>query len=181
MFERLLARIARALDESGIAYMVIGGQAVLVHGEPRLTKDIDVTLGATIERLPEVVALVDRLGFSRLVEPDTFTRETMVLPCQDPDTQVRVDFVLSDSAYERGALDRAVPIETAGVPVRFVSAADLLVHKVVAGRPRDLEDARAVLAKNPDVDRELVRSCLRELETAVEEPLVRRFDDLPGA
>jgi len=25
--------------------MVIGGQAVLLYGEPRLTKDIDITLG----------------------------------------------------------------------------------------------------------------------------------------
>ncbi len=26
--------------------MLIGGQAVLLHGQPRLTEDIDVTLGA---------------------------------------------------------------------------------------------------------------------------------------
>lgn len=45
MFERLLERLAGSLDRHKIPYMVIGGQAVLVYGEPRLTRDIDVTVG----------------------------------------------------------------------------------------------------------------------------------------
>ena len=45
MFERLLSRLAAALDSAKIPYMIIGGQAVLLYGEPRLTKDIDITLG----------------------------------------------------------------------------------------------------------------------------------------
>ena len=34
MFQSLLEKIALGLDRRGIGYMVIGGQAVLVHGEP---------------------------------------------------------------------------------------------------------------------------------------------------
>ena len=45
MFEELLGKIGRELDSRGIPYMIIGGQAVLLYGEPRLTRDIDVTLG----------------------------------------------------------------------------------------------------------------------------------------
>ena len=54
MFEDILRRVAQQLEGAGLPYMVIGGQAVLLYGEPRLTKDIDVTLGATLDRLPEV-------------------------------------------------------------------------------------------------------------------------------
>jgi hypothetical protein len=32
--------VARELKEASIPYMVIGGQAVLLYGEPRLTRDI---------------------------------------------------------------------------------------------------------------------------------------------
>lgn len=39
MFEAHLAKLAQALDREKIPYMLIGGQAVLVHGEPRLTFD----------------------------------------------------------------------------------------------------------------------------------------------
>lgn len=41
MFKELLARLADLLDQKGIPYMIIGGQAVLLYGEPRLTRDID--------------------------------------------------------------------------------------------------------------------------------------------
>ena len=43
-FDRLLAHVGASLDEAGIAYMVVGGHAVLLHGEPRLTRDLDVTV-----------------------------------------------------------------------------------------------------------------------------------------
>ena len=41
MFQDLLKRVAGELSRNAIPYMVIGGQAVLLYGEPRLTKDID--------------------------------------------------------------------------------------------------------------------------------------------
>jgi hypothetical protein len=40
VFENLLEKVAIALDGERLPYMVIGGQAVLLHGEPRLTKDV---------------------------------------------------------------------------------------------------------------------------------------------
>jgi len=43
MLIRLLEKLSLALEERGIPYMVIGGQAVLVYGVPRLTQDVDVT------------------------------------------------------------------------------------------------------------------------------------------
>ncbi|MBN2132367.1 MAG: hypothetical protein JW741_22895 [Sedimentisphaerales bacterium] len=41
MITSLIKRIARQLDASGIAYMIIGGQAVLLYGRARLTREID--------------------------------------------------------------------------------------------------------------------------------------------
>ena len=45
MFEELIVKIARELKKADLPYMIIGGQAVLLYGAPRLTKDIDITLG----------------------------------------------------------------------------------------------------------------------------------------
>src|SRR5208282_3392066 len=73
MLERLLERIALALEECGISYMVIGGQAVLVYGVPRLTQDVDVTLGVGADRLGEILDLVKAQDWQVLVpEPEEF-------------------------------------------------------------------------------------------------------------
>ena len=76
MLEKLLERVARALDKATLPYMIIGGQAVLFYREPRLTKDIDITLGVGIDRLPEVILAASSAGLRILVDPDSFTRKT---------------------------------------------------------------------------------------------------------
>jgi hypothetical protein len=44
--EQALVRLAQLLSEHGIPYMVIGGLANAVWGEPRTTLDIDVTVSS---------------------------------------------------------------------------------------------------------------------------------------
>ena len=51
MIEKLIKKIARHLDKDKIPYMIIGGQAVLLYGTPRLTRDIDITLGIDTDKL----------------------------------------------------------------------------------------------------------------------------------
>ncbi len=79
MFQQLLENIAQGLDARGLPYMVIGGQAVLLYGEPRLTRDIDITLGVGPERWRELLEMSQALGWRVLVEtPEEFVRQTMV-------------------------------------------------------------------------------------------------------
>lgn len=162
MFQELLARIARELDRAEIAYMVIGGQAVLLYGEPRLTRDIDITVGLDPGGLARILKVVRRLGLRVLVDPaEPFVRDTLVLPCLEETSQIRVDIVFSFSAFEQAALERAHPQPIGGTTVRFASLEDLVIHKIVAGRPRDLEDVRVLLLKNPGFDREQIEHWLR--------------------
>lgn len=179
MFSKLLARLARELDRAGIAYMVIGGQAVQLYGEPRMTRDIDVTLGLDATGLDRVTALCRSVGLRVLVnDPARFVRDTMVLPAVEDASGIKVDFVFSFSAYERQALGRSRPVEINGQPVRYSSLEDLLIHKLVAGRARDIEDTRLILAKNPNWDRPYVERWLSELDRALSLDLKTRLRDL---
>jgi hypothetical protein len=67
MFKKLLKKIANELNNNNIPYMVIGGQAVLLYGEPRLTKDIDLTLGIGIDGLKDINSIIQKLNLKALV------------------------------------------------------------------------------------------------------------------
>lgn len=148
------------------------------HGEPRLTKDIDVTLGVDVDALPRVLAVIASAGLHPLVDPEPFVAETMVLPCEDPESGIRVDLIFSFSPFERAALERTIETRIGTSVVRFASAEDLVVLKVTAGRPRDLDDVAAILAKNPKLDRAYVRRWVAVLEEAVERPLGAALEQL---
>ena len=68
MFERLLKKIAIQLKKGVISYMVIGGQAVLLYGEPRLTRDIDITLGMGVNGLGKIKKIIKAIGLKILVK-----------------------------------------------------------------------------------------------------------------
>jgi hypothetical protein len=178
MLEELLQRIATALDQAALPYMIIGGQAVLLYGEPRLTKDIDITLGAGLERLPDVMAAAQAAQLTPLVDPETFTRQTMVLPCADPQSGMRVDFILSFSPFEQEAISRARTVRMGDAEVRYASVEDLIIHKLIAGRARDLEDVKNILLKNPAAELPYIRQWLRDFAAATGETYEERLNHI---
>lgn len=178
MFAQLLERLAHALDQAHLPYMVIGGQAVLLYGEPRLTRDIDITLGVDVDRQADVIGLATSLVLTPLVDPKSFTRDTMVLPCLDSTTGIRIDFIFSFTPYERQAIDRAAHISIGNAQVRFATPEDLIVHKMLAGRPRDHEDVIGILLKQPNLDLAYVRHWLAQFSATTRQPLVEQFETL---
>jgi hypothetical protein len=158
--------------------MVIGGQAVLVYGEPRLTKAIDLTVGVGLESLTTIRNLLLDINLKPVVENVDFTMQTMVFPCQDSETGIRIDVIFSHSPYERQALDRVRRINLEGIEVCFAGPEDVVIHKVIAGRPRDLEDVEAILLKNFDLNKVYIENWLRDFSEALGEPFLQRFEEI---
>ena len=163
-FAELIARLAVGLEAKRIPFMLIGGQAVLLHGEPRLTQDVDVTLGVGPDRVRDLLDVCEALGLQPLPEdPVAFARETFVLPAAEPETGLRLDLIFSTTPYEAQAIERAVLVDVGRREVPFASAEDLVLHKLFAGRPRDLEDAAGVVRrKGPELDWEYLDRWARE-------------------
>jgi hypothetical protein len=169
LFEELLARIGAGLAWGNLPYMIIGGQAVLLYGEPRLTKDIDITLGINIDRLEELLAVIKDLSLTPLPEDVLpFVQKTMVLPVLEKSTGIRVDFIFSFTPYETQAIKRGNKILLCGQEVCFASPEDLILHKIFSGRPRDIEDIRILILKNPRIDVPYIKRWLKEFDASVQ-------------
>jgi predicted nucleotidyltransferase len=176
VFDQVLKKIAKAFDAAAIPYMIIGGQAVLYYGEPRFTRDIDVTVGLGPHEAQGIFDVIADLGWRILVDhPDEFLQQTYVLPVLEPNSKIRVDFIFSQTEYERQALQRAVAVLVDAVSVRFASRDDLIIMKIIAGRPRDLEDIQKILRKSTQYNRDFVEEILQEYDRELDTHFLQTF------
>ena len=179
MLEKLLIKIATLLNKHGIPYMIIGGQAAIIYREPRFTNDIDISLGVDSESLNNVMEFVNEANLRVL--PDNikeFVEQTGVLPCIDDELGIRTDFIFSNTDYERHAIRRAREININDNKVHYCSLEDMIILKVFAGRPRDIEDVTQILLKNSSPDNNYIIENLKQLGTAVDIDLVSIYEGI---
>jgi uncharacterized nucleotidyltransferase DUF6036 len=165
----LLTDLAAALESAGVSWFLFGAQAAILHGAARLTADVDVTvrLPASLSTLGLAEAL-ERHRFQRRIADPLFTEKTRVLPLIHLPTALPVDVVLAGPGIEDQFFDRVEVRDLEGLAVRVASPEDVIVMKVLAGRPKDVEDVRAITAAyGRRLDREYIETTLTKLEQAL--------------
>ncbi len=90
----------------------------------------------------------------------------MVLPVIHEETGIRIDFIFSFSPYERQAIARARRVRIIDRNVCFAAPEDVIIHKIVAGRSRDLEDVRSIILRMPNLDFVYIRQWLNDFSDA---------------
>ncbi len=133
-----MTRICRELNRLGARYVVIGGFAIIHHGFPRLTYDIDLLIETTLENEARVIEAL-------LILPDKAARELKpgeiaqygVVRVGD---EVLVDLMKSGCGVTYAdAIKDALVEQVDGVPIPFVSASTLWRMKQTV-REKDAPD-----------------------------------------
>ena len=136
-------QIQQCCVDHGWAFCFIGGLAVLRWGDPRLTRDVDLTIVTGFgDEEPVIRALTQRFP-ERIEDAAAFARENRVLLIQSE--SVPIDVSLGALPFEQRATERATPFGIGpGEALRTCSAEDLIVLKAFAGRDRDWADIEGV-------------------------------------
>lgn len=164
----VLAAVTEAMRQLGARWYLFGAQAATVWGRPRLTADVDITAQIRTDQMDEFLEAMKRQGFTSRFDDPEFVNTTRVVPFVHQRTGVPLDVVLAGPGLEEEFLDRAVTVPVEGAAVPVISPEDLVVTKVLAGRPKDIEDVRGVLRERAaSLDLGRVRQTLRLLEQAL--------------
>lgn len=178
----ILQAFAGVARRRRLRWYVFGAQAVACYGVMRMSADVDVTVALDGAEVAGFVAAMKRAGFRLRVSDPDFVRETRVLPFEHIASRWPVDCVLAGPGLEETFLERARKLRLAGATVPVIAPEDLIVTKLLAGRPKDREDARGLLAA-PDlkIDLAQVRRTLAEVEAALgQSDLTPVLDELTG-
>lgn len=167
--------VYRALGEAfrslSLRWYVFGAQAAILHGAARFTQDVDVTVLLDPLEPDRLVDVLERNGFTLRVPDDpAFVAQTRVLPITHTTSRIPVDVVLGGPGLEEMFALRAVATDVGGVTIPVAALEDVLAMKVLAGRPKDLEDVVALLRVRADqIDFELVGETLSMIEGALDQ------------
>ena len=168
--ESALLEIASILDDLRVPYMLIGGLAVSLWGEPRSTLDIDLSLWVEPAEFDSIVAAISARVRPLPQDALVFARETRVLPVVSSQG-VRADLVFAALPQELEAIRRAQPMPVGSSMVNVASVEDLILMKLVSEREKDAEDARRLLLRfKGKIDRDYLEPRLTELAEALSRP-----------
>jgi hypothetical protein len=147
-----LASIAEIFDQVGVDWTLVGALAAnRYRATPRFTTDLDTLAryhGALVDALQQA-------GYEVAVFADEGEAPHLIRCHRGPEA---VDILLPVIEYQRVALDRAVD--------HVLAVEDVIVHKLIAWRPRDRDDIRSILENGVALDSAYLSRWIGEWELA---------------
>jgi hypothetical protein len=179
---RLVLLAALDTAESGkFDYLLYGGLAAALWGEPRYTEDVDLVLFVPERHAYKFLRVAAGHGF--YVEEDLAIQQIQVsgwarLPFGERKSPWHLDLTLGDSPFDKSALARKKQVELFERKVWVASAEDLLVYKLVSWRDRDVMDVHAIVKRQKNLDTAYLKKWITWWEKEGIEGIGRRFEEL---
>ena len=158
MAEGDLQRILAVLAASKARYLVVGGVAVVLHGYPRFTADLDLLVALEPENVRRFASALSGLGYRPRapVKLEEFAdaekrrqwieeKGMVVFSLWSPDfPATEIDVFVEEHLPFDEAYARAVRADLGEATVTVACLDDLIALKMRAARAKDLEDVEAL-------------------------------------
>lgn len=138
--------LLREFANGGVAYLVIGGWAVAVHGHARATDDIDILVEASTENAKKVFAALQRFGAPLSIHSVTeglFAKEHYGYRMGCKPLLIEILTKVDGVTFEEASVN-AIWVEVAEFSIPVIGLSALLKNKRASGRPKDLLDVAAL-------------------------------------
>ncbi|MFZ5471178.1 MAG: nucleotidyl transferase AbiEii/AbiGii toxin family protein [Myxococcota bacterium] len=139
--------MAAFLKDWGLPGALVGGAAIVARVRPRITEDLDLMLVVPENRRSELLAMAVRHGYSYDEKEATLLMEGGLVQLWGPPNKVDgigLDILFVDSPFAQKVVERATEITAFGQRLSVASVEDLLLLKLEANRPEDIDDLLAI-------------------------------------
>lgn len=148
-FPEILQYVSDFLTSENIDYVIVGGVAVMYHGVPRTTVDIDIILQIDDSKISHFVEFLNSKGFIVSIADfqDAFaTNSHSTIFYRNSMLRLDIQGVYSD--FDQMTLNRAITVRLFETGIKLATAEDTLVNKILFESEQDLRDAFGILARN---------------------------------
>lgn len=148
MFEKIIAKVVNRLNSakrSGYLedFALIGGLAVARWGPPRATQDIDFVVKLPRDQLNQTAKFLKaQLRFGDIRDP---IMSSMTITERDKLGPITVQLIQFPPSWEKVAFEHVVREKLRKIQLPIVGWKALILLKLYAGGPVDLQDAKSIL------------------------------------
>jgi hypothetical protein len=152
-FSRDTVTFLRLLATKRVRYLIVGGEAVIYHGYPRLTGDIDFFYDNTLpnsRRLFQVLLEFWEGRIPGVTSSEELRENGIILQFGRPPNRIDLMNRIDGVTFQRAWVSRIrvkLKTESGFVPVSYIGLRPLLANKRATGRPKDLDDALCLRPK----------------------------------
>lgn len=174
-------KLVKFLNKEGVEYIIIGGIAAGVLGEPRMTGDIDVDVVLENKKLAGFLNNLKKTGFNvNIGQCIKRVKEAGVFQIKYGD--LHVDFIIASIDLEKEAIRRKKIIKLYGLKTFFPTMEDFILLKIIPGRTQDLLDIEKVIARHKGkLDIKYLMNWARELsDEAQDMRIYNKLRDILG-
>jgi predicted nucleotidyltransferase len=143
--EQNLRELLFALNKHHVKYVIIGGYAVFVHAQPRMTKDLDIFIESSPANALAIYRALAEFG-APLAEftVEDFRTPTICARFGNPPYSVDVLQQIAGIDFATVYANSEEMLIDGDLPARYISAVDLITNKLATGRLQDLADVEAI-------------------------------------
>lgn len=175
--QTVLLEIGDFLQSQELPHALIGGLAASLRGRTRVTEDADFVVVCSVDRALELAETLDGQPFELLFpEVEEVIRRSFILPLRHRETGIVVDLAIGVSGLEQQVVSRATPVTIGNRQFPVATAEDLILMKMIAGRPQDDQDVRGIVSISQDsLDWDYCLRVAEQLEQAVGIDMVEKI------
>ena len=163
----LLQRVCKLLDENNIPYMITGSIAMNIYTIPRMTRDIDIVVELSLDRVDEFTDMFPDSYFNIDTIKDKIKRKG-IFNIIDHTTGFKIDFIIrKDTEYFKLAFERRQRIKELDTELCVISLEDLIIAKIIwiqqNQSEKQIHDIESLLL-NPDKDMNYITEWCNDLK-----------------
>ncbi|TWT89554.1 nucleotidyltransferase [Neorhodopirellula pilleata] len=179
-FKKVLQEIVEQLESQKITYCLVGGLAASLRGRIRNTEDVDLIIAVDVEEAIQFLRSVPPEQFGPFFpEVEQVARASFILALEHVATQITLDLAIGMSGFEQQIVKRSEKTLIADTEINVATVEDLILMKILAGRPQDDQDIAGMVAANRHtIDWGYCECVAGQLEEAVGADLVKSIRNL---
>ena len=128
-------------NANAVEYLVVGGYALMAHGYPRYTGDIDFWVDPAPASIANLSKALKQSGFASVDLEEDFLVEQAVIQLGFP--PARIDLMVAVSGVEfAGAYNPRSGVDLDGTRINVINRADFIRNKQATGCPKDFLDLK---------------------------------------